>query len=204
MWVESYDNADEFAAVALVFDKDMQDKAMKDMQVIHRTLYKDDEKCSQNYSSRVLNGAKKIGLNEGYIEYLEKMMTGCVVFEVEAPSQQKFLEVTRQRDFNFDEVKNSLNKQSFLCVLKGVVIEYPSLGKILNKRLAGRDITLDVAKEWANANVENCESVHSLEDGQKAYVNCVLHNLFAGGLPIVSIVGKLEQEDEHSMESFEW
>lgn len=177
---------------------------MSDKQVFHTTLFKDDEKCSTNHALRVVNGARKIGLDGGYIEYIQQMMAGAIDFKVDAPEEQSFLEITRQREFTFAEVQDGSNKETFLCVLKGVVLEYPAMGPVVDKRLSGYDITLEVAKEWANATEENCESIESLEDEQKVYVNCVLYNLFAGGLPVLTIVGKVEQEYEWSIESFDW
>merc|ERR1712129_110077 len=112
----------------------------------------------------------ELKLDGKYIEKLEEFE--CIPILKYNPTRKQ-LSAIHGKIWSLDDVKKYIldNPNECVSIFKGIVLHMADYPPSWKHMVNGRDITMMYAKRWAHGNAVNCESMNSLEDDQKVYVN---------------------------------
>ena len=118
----------------------------------------------------ILRGAREMDLEQQYIPKLEQIES-IPLFKYQ-PTEQHLKQI-HQRLWTMEEIQKYILEHPMECVsvFKGIVFDMANYPPSWKPKVNGKDFTMKYAARWAYANKENCASIKTLEDGQKAYIN---------------------------------
>ena len=167
------DRARPIEVNTLIFDKQCQERIRKEIESkphIKQLMRFFDpngggKKPEKNYLDTILRGAKEMDLEKEYIAGLEQFES-IPILEYQPTEQQ--LKAIHGRVWTMEQVQQYIAEHPAECVsvFKGIVFDMARYPPSWKPKVNGKDLTMAYA-----ADKENCKSMESLEDGQRAYIN---------------------------------